>query len=391
MARIKVIHIITRFDKGGSAENTFLTVKGLDKNTYDILLIIGASLESAMEEEERKAALYNLSDAEFSGVRIVTIENLVRNVHPLNDLCTFWTLISIFRKERPHIVHTHTSKAGILGRWAAWLSNVPVIIHTPHGHVFWGYFNKPVSFFYALLEKWTARITDKIITLTVQEKKEHIRLGIAPDEKFEVIFSGADLEPFLNIIVDATELKKKLGIPNRALIIGSSGRLTAIKGYGYLIRAAKKIVSKQPDVHFIFLGDGELLNDLMITAKALGLEHHVHFLGWRKNVAKFMSLFDAFVLPSLNEGMGKVLVEAMALGKPIIASHVGGIIDLVTHTHNGILVPPADSDALEKGIQFLLDHPEERVRMGNEGRIKAKAYDADSMVRMIDHLYRKFA
>ena len=136
MERIKVIHVVTRFDKGGSAENTFLTVMGLDKQKYDVLLVKGMSVESAMGEEERKAVGHSLSRAERAGVRISTVPDLVRDIRPVKDWRAFWALLNIFRRERPHIVHTHTSKAGFLGRWAARLSKVPLIVHTPHGHVF---------------------------------------------------------------------------------------------------------------------------------------------------------------------------------------------------------------------------------------------------------------
>jgi len=386
--RIKLIHVITRFDKGGSAENTFLTVKGLDKNTYDILLIIGASQESAMGEGERKAALYNLSEAEFSGVRIVTIENLVRNVHPLNDLCTLWTLMNIFRNERPHILHTHTSKAGILGRWAAWLSKIPVIIHTPHGHVFWGYFNRWISLFYVLLERWTARITDKIIALTEQEKKDHLQFKIAPGDKFEVIHSGVDLNACRHVQIDPVQIKKDLGIPGHAFVIGTVGRLTPIKGHRYLLEAAKDIIAEYPETFFLFLGDGELSSDLQSLAIKLGIKEHIKFLGWRPDVAEILSIFDIFVFPSLNEGMGKAIVEAMSLGKPIVASRVGGILNLISDGENGLLVPRADSKILSASIKTLLSDPAKREKMGNEGKIKSLQYGSDKMVQKIDALYK---
>ena len=389
MARIKVIHIITRFDKGGSAENTFLTVKGLDKNTYDILLIIGASQESAMGEEERKASHDNLSEAEFSGVRIMKVEKLVRNVRPLNDLCTLWTLMSIFRKERPHIVHTHTSKAGILGRWAAWLSNVPVIIHTPHGHVFWGYFNRWISLFYVLLERWTARITDKIIALTEQEKKDHLSFHIAPDHKFEVIHSGVDLNKFRHVLNDPIHIKNELGIPGRAFVIGTVGRLAPIKGQRYLIEAAKDIIEEYPETFFLLLGDGELSYDLQSLAIKLGIYENIKFLGWRSDVAEILSTFDIFAFPSLNEGMGKAVVEAMSLGKPIIASRVGGILDLIGDGVNGLLVPRADSNILAVKIEILLSDPAKREKMGNEGKKMSLQYDSDKMVQKIDALYKR--
>ncbi len=387
MARIKVIHIITRFDKGGSAENTFLTIRGLDKDQYDVLLIRGPSLESPMGEEEKRAVDDNLSETQRSGVRIMTVETLVRNVHPLQDARTFRALWRIFLSERPRVVHTHTSKAGILGRWAARLSRTPIIIHTPHGHVFWGYFNRGMSFFYAFLERATARITDKIITLTEQEKKDHLALHIAPADKFEVIHSGVDLDKFRQVHTSRREFKEALGVPVDGLVVGSAGRLTEIKGYGFLIEAAKEVLAVLPDTYFLLLGDGELTADLKRAASSLGVQDRFRFLGWQRNVADVMNAFDIFVLPSLNEGMGKVIVEAMAMGKPVVASRVGGILDLVDHGTNGLLVPPADPTALAEAILRLLDDPDERSRMGTKGRETAGRYDAASMVQKIDKLY----
>ena len=363
MGKIKVIHVITRFDKGGAAENTFLTVNGLDPNRYEVILIRGLSYESNMGHSETRSVESCLEDAGRNGVRILTIPELVRRIYPLSDLRAFLKLIRIFREERPHIVHTHTSKAGLLGRWAARLAGVPVIIHTPHGHVFWGYFNKWETKIFIFLERLTATITDRIITLTGQEKKDHLRCHIAGEAKFAVIHSGVDLSKFSNLQVHGTEMKNKLGIPERTFVVGTVGRLTAIKGHKYLIEAARKILLTRPDMTFIFLGDGELMNDLKSQAASSGIYDKVKFLGWREDVAEVMFTFDLFVLPSLNEGMGKVLVEAMAMGKPIIATPVGGIPEAIDDGKNGYLVMP-EVDEIAKRIIYLIKNKSESDRIG---------------------------
>ena len=386
MGKTKVIHVITRFDKGGASENTFLTVQGLDKNKYDVILIRGLSEESCMGTEETAAVESNLSEAEKGGVKVITIPGLVRSIHPLNDLKALFGLIGIFRDEKPHIVHTHTSKAGILGRWAAFFANITIIVHTPHGHVFWGYFNKWKTACFILLERMTASITDKIITITEQEKKDHLRFKIALDEKFTVIHSGVDLTAFSNARINALAMREKLGISPEAFVVGTAGRLTPIKGQKYLLEAAAIISPRKPDLFFVFLGDGELASELSKMASSRGIKN-VMFLGWRQDVPEVMSTFDIFVLPSLNEGMGKVLVEAMALGKPIVASDVGGIPDLVIHNHNGLLVPPADVEGLVNSINELLHDPIKRKEMGDRGKVVAADYSAEAMIQKIDQLY----
>lgn len=387
MEKIKVVHVITRFDKGGSAENTFLTLRGLDKRKYEVILVKGLSNESYMGTAESRAIEEGLKELQREGVRIRTIPALIRKIQPLSDFHALVDLIKIFREERPHIVHTHTSKAGILGRWAAFVTGVPIIVHTPHGHVFWGYFNTYITLIYIFLEKLTARITDKIIALTEREKRDHLKYNIAREYKFSVIHSGVDLRKFLNATQNSAEVKAKLGIAKESFVIGTVGRLTHIKGHRYLIEAATKIVSARKNMVFVILGDGELWTSLRMMALNQGINEKVLFLGWRSDVAEIISTFDVFVLPSLNEGMGRVLVEAMAIGKPIVASDVGGIPDLIIHGKNGFLVPPADSEALAMAIMELYRNPTLRINMGQQGKAMSVSFSVESMIQKIDQLY----
>jgi glycosyltransferase involved in cell wall biosynthesis len=389
MRKIKVIHVITRFDKGGSAENTFLTICGLDKEKYEILLIKGFSRESCVSLLETEAVESNLAELEKCGVRILTIPELQRNINPVKDLKAFFKLMNILKCEKSDIVHTHTSKAGILGRWSAFLSKVPVIVHTPHGHVFWGYFNKWNTSIVVFLERLAALITDRIITLTEQEKKDHLRFAIAHEGKFAVIHSGVDLKKYSDTNVAPAEMKKQLGIPDGAFVVGTVGRLTHVKGHRHLIEAAAIVVRRKPNTVFVCMGDGELLTELTELATSLGIQDRVKFLGWRPDVADVMSTFDIFVLPSLNEGMGKVLVEAMALEKPIIASNVGGIPDLIFSEENGLLVAPENAAAIAETIEGLCCDSVKRINMGKKGKILAAAFSAEAMIKKIDRLYNE--
>ena len=387
MSKIKVVHIITRFDQGGSAENTFLTVRGLDKDRYDLTLVRGLSLESNMNRAEQKVVEERLAEASRCGVKVVTVPDLVRRVEPFLDFNAFFSLVTIIRQERPMIVHTHTSKAGLLGRLAAFLCRVPVIIHTPHGHVFWGYFTSWKTRFFIFLERVFALLTDRIITLTEQEKKDHLDVRIGRVDQLRTIHSGVELGKFPGSEIDSRSVREALGIPFDALVVGTVGRLIPIKGSNFLIEAAGDVIKGKPETVFVFLGEGELQKQMEVRALQLGIRDRVMFLGWRPDVASIMSTYDVFAFPSLNEGMGKALVEAMAMGKPVVASNVSGIRDLVVNGENGFLVPPAQPELLAKRITYLLQNPQVRQAFGAAGKKMAGGYNAESMVEEIDQLY----
>jgi glycosyltransferase involved in cell wall biosynthesis len=263
-------------------------------------------------------------------------------------------------------------------------------VHTPHGHVFFGYFGLIKTRIFIILEKLASRITDRIVALTNREKKDHLNLGIANENKFVVIPSGVDLKKFKEIPYNKKQnFKKELGIPENALIIGSAGRLEPVKGPEFLIEAAALIIPEYPDTFFVFAGDGGLKRDLEKKALEIGIEKNIVFLGWRDGISEIISVYDIFVLPSLNEGMGRVLVEAMALGKPIVASNAGGIPDLVTHGKNGFLVPPKDPRELAHYIQILIEDEEKRAKMGEAGKEMAENFSKEKMVERIAELYKK--
>lgn len=384
----KIIHIITRLDKGGSAENTLLTVLGIDKKKYEVILVKGPTYESRMSKEEHASVISDLKKAQLAGVKIVNIPFLLRRINPVYDFLALFSLYVLLIKEKPSIVHTHTSKAGLLGRLAAKLAGIPIIIHTPHGHVFLGYFGPVKTKIFIILEKLASRITNKMIALTNKERDDQVLFKIADEDKLAVIPSGVQLNKFRELPFNEKQnFKKELGIPENSLIIGTVGRLEPVKGPEFLIKAAKLIISKYPEAFFIFTGDGYLKQDLEKTTSKLGLKENIIFLGWREDPAKIISAYDVFVLPSLNEGMGRVLVEAMALGKSIVASNIGGIPDLVIHGKNGFLVPPKNPKELAKYIQILLEDKKRREIMGLAGKEMSSDFSVENMVEKIEKLY----
>ncbi len=390
---IKVIHIITRLDMGGSAQNTILTALNHDPQRYSVCLIKGSTHESAMTEVETQLVNKQLATTKKQGIEVVDVPALVRRISPFNDIKSFVSIFRILRKSKPDIVHTHTSKAGVLGRLAAWMARVPIIIHTPHGHVFYGHFGRSLSKIFLQMEKLLGRITHHQIALTPEERNDYLSLRVTKPSNTTVIHSGVDLHRFSKGEKQLTRKRKELGIPPHSLVIGYVGWLIPIKGVTYLVSAMADVAEKYPKSLLVLVGKGDDKGEEEIKLKEqverAGLEDKVRFLGWRPDVDEIMGCFDIFVLPSLNEGMGRVLVEAMAAGLPIVASRVGGIPDLVKDGKNGHLVPPADGSALAKAISDLFADKENRKRMGDAGKKMCRPYSAEAMVEQIDDLYRE--
>ncbi len=384
--RISVIHIITRMDRGGSAHNTFLTALGHDRKRFRVGLVCGRSVPLTAEEAARmKVDLKLLSQA---GVRVFEVPTLVREVRPILDAWAMLALWRLLRRERPGLVHTHTSKAGVVGRFAAWLARVPVVIHTPHGHIFYGYYGTVTSAIIRLLERLLAKITDRIVTLTDRGAQEHVQYKIAGAEKFATIHSGIDLIHFRSVQVNPAVKRKELGLPPEGPIIGTLGRLVPIKGQEWLLKAAPRVLAEFPQACFVIIGDGPMLGELRQLTSQLGIGLRVVFLGAREDVPECLAALDLFVLPSLNEGMGRALLEAMAVGCPVVATCVGGIPDIVADGATGLLVPPRDDRALAEAILTLLRDRSRRAAYGEAARRHVDGrFDVKTMVRSIEWLY----
>ncbi|MFV1952010.1 MAG: glycosyltransferase family 4 protein [Nitrospinota bacterium] len=390
MKRYKVLHIITRFDKGGSAENTLLTVIGLDKERYNVTMAHGPSTESLMSESEARANRRGQERAKSAGIKLILIPELIRCISPVKDLKAFLKIFLLIKREKYTIIHTHTSKAGILGRWAALFAGVPIIIHTPHGHAFIGYFGRLAAYIFILTERITAIFTDTIITLTDKCKKEHVEFKIAPPERFRTIHSGVEMERFLNLNIDAEKKRRSLGITDGYLVVGTIGRLAPIKGHKYLIDAIKTVSDKIANVRFLFVGEGPLRLKLIKQAEFLGVIDKILFLGWREDIPEILSVIDLFVLTSLYEGMGKVFIETMVMEKPVVATRVGGIPDIVRDGEDGILIPAKESIRLADAIITLLEDKDKRKKMGRSGKGRASLYSDKDMVAKIDRLYNEW-
>jgi glycosyltransferase involved in cell wall biosynthesis len=387
---VKILHIITRLDMGGSAQNTLLTCLKLSQK-YELSVVCGLSHESNMDDTERDTVDRQLNEARANGVKVFPIPSLLRRISPVKDIYALYKLIRIIKLEKPDIVHTHTSKAGILGRLAAKICQVPTIIHTPHGHVFFGHFGPILSKIFLWFEKLFAYTTDRVVALTDGESRDYINLNVYPCDKIIKIHSGVDIEKFKQISNSLDAKRRSLGLRQNGFIVGFIGWLLPIKGPMYLLNAMKQIWQERNDVSLVFIGKGDLDAELRTEALKIDANGRVNFLGWRNDIEQILPLFDILVLPSLNEGMGRVLVEAMAAGKPIVASNVGGIPDLVQHDRNGLLVPPGDVKALAHSIRKLIKNPKRIKAMGQRGRELCGQFSIESMVDKIDSLYCKLS
>ena len=383
----KVIHVITRLDYGGSAQNTMLTALGHDRAQFEPLVVAGCP--GSWDAQGGQAATEeNCRRLDKAGVRWMLLPSLTREVHPLKDMQTLWQLISLFRREQSALVHTHTSKAGVLGRVAAWFAGVPVIVHTPHGHVFYGHFGPFRSWLFLQIERLLSVITDRLIALTDAERQDHLDRAVGRADRFAVVPSGIDREKFGQARAQGKQQPDWFGCPSDALVVGSVGWLTDIKGHEYLIEAIAKLKQDFPSLHLVIIGSGDRHNALLQQAELAGLRDAVHLLGHRDNIEACLAGMDLFVLPSLNEGMGRALIEAMAAGLPVIASHVGGIPAVISHERTGLLVPPGDAGALAEALRRLLDRPEWAAQLGVAASHSVDSrYGSVSMVHAIESLF----
>ena len=378
MRRIRVAHVITRMCKGGAQENTFETVRLANRDRFDVELISGhtAPNEPSMEQAVRNA-----------GIEIVRAKNLVRNPSPLNDLRAYNELQQLFRDRRYDIVHTHTSKAGYLGRMAASKTGVPIVVHTPHGHIFFGYFNKLLTEFFTKLERDAALKTNKLIELTQRGVDQHLAEGVGTHDQWTAIFSGIDLAPFENAVKARTATREALGVTPDEFLIGAVGRLEPVKGFSYFVRAARIVLDSLPSARFILAGDGAERDSLEALAETLG--PRFQFLDMRDDVPALMAAMDLCVVPSINEGMGRVILEAGAAGTPVVATNVGGIPEVVKETVTGLLVRPRDETGIASAALSLAADATQRERMGKAARDHAQQFSLARMVEKIEALYEE--
>lgn len=379
--RLRILHVITRLDLGGSAENTLLTAIGSARLGHETTILCGYS-ENPPSANEKKA--------EALGVRIARLRHLVRHISVFSEVLVLGQLWLYMLKHRFDIVHTHTSKAGILGRVAGKCAGVKHIVHTPHGHIFYGYFSSRVTRLFVGLERSTMAVTDALIALTRQEKEDYLARGIGPASKIHPIPSGIDLRPYLDSGAERDSVRGELGLTADCFVVGSVARLVPVKNHHLVVAAASRLAERIPALRFVFVGDGPLREDLVHSAESRGVADRIVFAGWRSDIPQMLSAFDAFVMCSLNEGMGRAFVEAQAAGVPVIGSRVGGVPEVMIEGHTGALVEPDDPDGLAEAITALYNRREELPAIGRQCREWVNpGFSAEAMVARIHEVYQE--
>jgi len=378
MRPVSVVHIITKLELGGAQQNTLFTVAHLDRDRFRTYLVTNP--EGILVPEARA----------IEGVKTFFISELIREINPLIDIRALFKIKSILqgikKGDTPIIVHTHSSKAGILGRWGARLARADAIIHTIHGFGFHDYQPLPIKGFLFFLEKVTARITDMFIAVSKANIKKGVDNGIFTKQKTSLIRSGIEVEAFTRVKVKRAEKKKSLGVEPDLPLVTMIGCLKPQKAPLDYLEVAHQVLQER-EAHFILVGDGALREKVEKKAVQLGLGERFKLLGWRRDIPEILAATDIFCLTSLWEGLPRVLPQAMAMGIPIVATDVDGTPEAVIHNVNGFITKPRDTKAMAERIIYLLDHPQEAKMMGKQGKKMVSEFDIRRMVREQEDLY----
>jgi glycosyltransferase involved in cell wall biosynthesis len=377
--KIKLLRVITRLDLGGSAVHAALLAKQLDPDRYETHFICG----SVSQLDEREIEEIRSACASFR------VEPLLRReIEPVSDLRALFSLLRTMRRERFDIVHTHTSKAGFVGRAAARLAGVPTVVHSTHGHVFYGYFGPLKSKLIVAAEKLAARATDRVLCLTQSEIEDHLKLGVGTRDLFEVHISGVPIEKFSQPAEPRERVRASLGIPAEAPAIAIAARLDPVKAVGRAIEALSLLDGFDPPPFLLIAGDGEERERLEELARGLGVSDRALFLGLRRDVPDILHASDVFLLTSLNEGYGKAIVEAMSAALPVVATNVGGVSSLVKDGRTGFLIPADDPRAAADALRKILSNPDLAKSMSQAAQAAVSdTMSVDAMVRRVDEIY----
>jgi glycosyltransferase involved in cell wall biosynthesis len=329
-----------------------------------------------------------LEFAEAHAVRPVLLPTLGREISPTDDLVALASMVQLVRRLRPDVVHTHMAKAGTVGRLAARMCGVPLIVHTYHGHVFHSYFGPTRTRVFITIERALGRATDRIVVVGDGQRDEIAGYGVAPSHKLEPIRLGLELGQFLRAEDARGPLRQELGMDETTPLIGIVARLVPIKAHEVFFAAAAQVLVGEPSAQFVVIGDGERRAELEALVDRLGIRRAVTFLGWRRDMVNVYANLDVVALTSLNEGSPVALIEALASARPVISARVGGVPEVVLDGVTGLTVPPSDPAAMAQGVLELLRDRDLAARLAAAGRRHVyPRYDSSRLVDDVRTLY----
>jgi len=378
--RIGIVRVVSRLSIGGPAIHVVLLTAGLDRSRFDTTLVCG-------RENPGEGSLLDYAVAH--GVQPLTVPEIVSDFHVgPREFKAVGRLYRLIRRERPAIVETHTAKAGFVGRLAARLARVPVVVHTFHGHILEGYFSPPKTYLLRQMERVLAKTTDAIVAVSERVKRDLVTHGVASPDRIRVVPLGIELEPFLVSDRARGGFRMELGLDGHERLVGIVGRLSPIKNHRLFLKAAALVTRAEVRARFVVVGDGVLRPGLEARARELGIGDRVSFTGWRRDLPRIYADLDVLVVSSDNEGTPLAAIEAMAAGCPVVATCVGGVPDVVRHGETGVLVSPRSPQELAEGISAVIQDRGLRAGLGEKARADVqKRFDRRRMIADMERLY----
>ena len=378
-----VAHVITRLIIGGAQQNTLLTCEDQHREYGDeVTLITGPAIgpEGSLIDRARAA-----------GFRVIELDSMRRSIHPWHDWRSYRDLLAVLRELRPDLVHTHSSKAGIIGRYAAAKLKLPAV-HTIHGSAF-HFGQHPLAFrLYRFLERRAARWSDHLISVCDSLTDQYVEAGVAPRERFTTVYSGMDVEPFLNPPRSREDVRTELGLTDDQVAIAKVARLFNLKGHEYLIRAARAVADRNANVRFVLIGDGILREQLEQQIADSHLSDHFIFAGLvePRRIPELINACDIVAHTSVWEGLARVLPQGLISGKPVVSYDVDGAREVVVPNETGFLLPRESITELSAAISALVESPELRERLGSTGRERfTDRFRHQTMTREIREVYKR--
>lgn len=376
VSRTKIFHVITKLELGGAQEVTLMTLERLHPERYELGLV--TSSEGLLVPRAKQ----------IPNLKKYWMDTMVREVHPIKDLLTFFKMWRLFRRERPHIVHTHSSKGGVLGRWAAWVAGVPVIYHTAHGFGFHDYQRPAVRNFYIWLERMTTKITTRIVVVSYANADRGEKAGVFKRQDWVLCRDAIPVADFLAGGPRRTKLSE-WKIPDDRVVIGMVACFKPQKAPIDFVDLAATVLKTTNHAHFVMAGDGELRPAVEARIRHHGIERNVTLLGWQHDMPEVYRNLDIAVLTSLWEGLPCVFSEAMASGLPVVATDVDGASEAIVHGENGFLHKPHDVEGLAASVLELISNPDMRIIMGERGKARVAEFDIGTSVARLESAYKE--